>query len=242
MLVPKTMRQWVIEQNAQTLPGWRDFERAVALAFNGEAVESKWIYDVLLPDPKRDGIQFGVSCKMRKELKKASRENGRSTIELSNAAGEFWDTVKADTGLNEGNYSQRPEAVGKAIINLVESWHEKVDIKASGNVDSSGSFFISLQWDETHGNYQLFQFPIDLPDPTRIDWRVVGRRLVGEDQQGVIFEWYAHSGGQLKYYPLVDQATWQSDVFQLEPLPENLENPTINKAATYFPHIWDGLW
>jgi hypothetical protein len=49
-------------------PGWRDFERSVAAAFNGRAQESKAIFDVLLPDPLRKGIYFGLSCKMRDEL------------------------------------------------------------------------------------------------------------------------------------------------------------------------------
>ena len=32
-----------------SLPGWRDFERSVALAFEGIAQESKAIFDVLVP-------------------------------------------------------------------------------------------------------------------------------------------------------------------------------------------------
>ena len=178
---------------------------------------------------------------MRGELRKARKVNGRATIELSNAAGSFWDAVKANTGLNEDNYALNPGAVGQSVIHLVESWHERVDIEQSGNVDSLGSFFLNLQWNPTSGDYQLFQFPIDLPDPSNIAWRVESRRLVGNDQSGQIFQWYAHSGGQLKYYPLVEQASWHSDIFRLEALPADLKHPTINKAAIYFPHIWNSI-
>jgi hypothetical protein len=41
MDVPKTVRPWMKGNNVVTLPGWRDFERTVALIFNGIALESK---------------------------------------------------------------------------------------------------------------------------------------------------------------------------------------------------------
>jgi len=47
--------------NGRTLPGWRDFERAIALTFSGSAAENKDIFDVRLPDLTRPGIHFGIS-------------------------------------------------------------------------------------------------------------------------------------------------------------------------------------
>jgi hypothetical protein len=82
----------VAEQIQRTLPGWRDFERAVALAFNGVAFESKAIVDVVLP--LGDGTYYGLSCKSRGELDRATVEGGRVNIEVSNAAGGFWDQVR----------------------------------------------------------------------------------------------------------------------------------------------------
>src|SRR5579859_6855404 len=38
-------------RGGKTLPGWRDFERAVAAAFEGENQENKFIFDVLISDP-----------------------------------------------------------------------------------------------------------------------------------------------------------------------------------------------
>jgi hypothetical protein len=62
-----------------------------------------------------------------------------------------------------------------------------------GNVDLAGSFYLALQWEKKSGYYQLFQLPLQLPHYQTLEWRVVSRRLVGNDAQGVIFEWYGYS-------------------------------------------------
>lgn len=41
--------------NGRTLPGWRDFERAVAGVFAGESQESKYVFDVVLSNPDQNG-------------------------------------------------------------------------------------------------------------------------------------------------------------------------------------------
>ena len=78
------------KQKGRTLPGWRDFERAVALAFGGIAPENKAVFDVILTDSGRPEVKYGLSCKMRSELDRIDRD-GRVTIELSNSYGKFWD-------------------------------------------------------------------------------------------------------------------------------------------------------
>jgi len=67
--------------------------------------------------------------------------------------------------------------------------------------------------------------------------------LRGKDDLGKLFEWYGESGGQLKYYPLVSNARWASDIFRLEPLlGENVEQYGIlAKARTYFPEQWKSV-
>lgn len=220
----------------KTLPGWRDFERSVAVSFNGKALESKWIYDVLLPADSLTRVQYGISCKMRSTLRTVERKK-RVTIEVSNASGEFWDSIK-DSGLTQENYNTNPKLAGIKLIQVVEQWHNNVSIENGGNIDSNKSFYLVLQWERKSGRYQLFQFPINLPDPDQLKWQVNGRRLIGKDGKGVLFEWYGLSGGQLKYYPLVDSASWQSPIFHLEPLPQNVEHSIKQKAATYFPNLW----
>jgi hypothetical protein len=237
-------RRWAEGNHAKTLPGWRDFERTVAIAFTGVAPENKAIYDVLLPDPRRQGISFGISCKMKEALKSDVMNKGRAYIELTNAAGGLWDAVKF-YGLNETNFETNPAVVGKALVETVEAQHQAVDVGAQGNVDGSGSLFLTLQYDLRSGDYQLFQFPVDLPSHEVIQWTAIpGRknyRLVGTlpGKTHPILEWYAFSGGQLKYYPSIELATWQSERFKLEPLPEDTGHITLIKAADYFPLLWE---
>ncbi len=221
-----------------TLPGWRDFERTVAAVLGGTTLESKFIYDVLIEIGQgRDPI--GISCKMRGTLRDVQRKN-HVTIELSNASGEFWDAIK-ERGITQESYHMYPDQIGSILIDIVEGWHGSVGIENWGPIDTSRSFFLTLQWDKNSGMYQLFQYPIDLPDPTQLCWEVTKRRLIGTDSLGRLFEWYGLSGGQLKYYPSVDWASWHSEPFALEPLPDDLELGLQNKAKLYFPEKWDRL-
>src|SRR5437763_11406015 len=139
-------------ENGLTLPGWRDFERAVALAFNGEAQESKAIFDVLLLSQDRPHIRYGLSCKMRRELNKIKR-TGRVSLELSNSAGQFWDYLKA-RGIDQRNYKDRPLEVGASLIEVVEGWHHAVSIERGGNVDLRRSSYLVLSWNPAR-HYQL---------------------------------------------------------------------------------------
>lgn len=217
----------MLASGAVSLPGWRDFERSVAAAFDGQAMESKWIYDVLLV---KAGLSFGISCKMRETLPSVIR-TGRVTIELSNASGAFWDVIKTK-GLTQEDYHTQATLAGSTILSVVESWYTGIE------VSKEKSFYLVLQWDRKKGLYQLFQFALDLPQPQTLTWEVLGRRLLGRDEAGVLFEWYGFSGGQLKYYPLVESALWYSPVFQLEPVPNNLDTGLRNKAISYFPAQW----
>ena len=219
-----------------TLPGWRDFERAAAIAFNGKSQESKAIYDVLVPISSSPKEFVGISCKMRKTLGSVEKTN-RVTIEVSNSAGKFWNALKAE-GIEDYNNKTAAKA-GKILVALVESWHKKVSIGYGGNVKSQKSFFLVLQWDDKTEKYQMYQYPIEMPDPRTLSWSVKGLRLIGKDEEGVLIEWYGHSGGQLKYYPLVKKAVSVSDLFSLEPLPKKSEDyGVLHKVMDYYPALW----
>ena len=231
-----------------TLPGWRDFERSVALAFGGVAAESKDIFDVRLPSIQRVGVFFGISCKMRRELTRVDRD-GRVTIEVSNSAGKFWDALNAK-GIDQSNYKNRPADVGMALIELVSQWHQDASLEEGGNVDLSKSCYLTLSWNRM-GWYQLHQFPISLPNPGDLAWEYptyirngetqIGRHLRGSDSEGVIFEWYGESGGQLKYYPLAEKSLWESSRFRLESIPAGQEHGVLRKARIYFTQQWENL-
>ena len=231
--------------DGRTLPGWRDFERSIALAFGGIASESKDIFDVRLSDPVREGIYYGISCKMRRELSRIDR-HGRVTIELSNSARKFWNRLMK-RGIDQANYKQHATDVGRTLFELVSEWHGDASVDQGGNVDLSKSCYVTLSWD-INGWYQLHQFSLSLPDPNQLRWTFptymkggessVGNHLKGNDAHGSLFEWYGESGGQLKYYPLVEDATWGSDRFKLEPLPSDREHGVLHKVQSYFPEQW----
>jgi hypothetical protein len=227
-----------------TLPGWRDFERAVAAALGGVAQESKAVFDVVLHSPTENNrALYGISCKMRRELNRVKKDN-RVTIEVSNAAGEFWRALEKKAVTKE-NFSSMATEAGRAIIEVVDGWHQAGSIKSGGKFDVDSSSYLVLLWN-TGGDYQLFQFPLKLFDAACLKWSVPkakkdptldSRRLCGFDGAGNAVEWYGSSGGQLKLYPLASSAIWKSDRFYLEKLPEGLQQ-AASKAESYFPEKW----
>ncbi len=233
-------------RGGRTLPGWRDFERSIALAFGGYAPENKEVFDVRLVDPNDELVEYGISCKMRREMDRVGRD-GRVTIELSNSARKFWDHLNTK-GINQANYKSHPFDVGVGLIELVRQWHLEVGLERGGRIDLAKSCYLSLSWNRA-GWYQLHQFPFLLPDPTELSWyfpsylrrgeEIVGSHLNGDDGSGRLFEWYGESGAQLKYYPLAQSAVWESERFQLEPLPDDTSHGTLYKAEMYFPEQWD---
>jgi len=235
----------------KTLPGWRDFERAVAIAFQGKSQESKSIFDVIAPDEGEQGRYYGISCKMRGTLSDTIKK-GYVSLELSNSARQFWDAIN-QYDLNQQTYREHPTIVGKALVNRVQHWHDLVGTVAGGHITLSKSFFLTLSWDVRSGYYQLHQFKHDLPDPTDLTWSfpfkkqkaelVPGKRIIGQKDRHTLLEWYGESGGQLKYYPLTKDAIWQSELFKLEPLPNHgdLQTVIMAKINSYFPELWSQI-
>lgn len=230
----------------ETLPGWRDFERTVAAAFNGVAQENKAIFDVLIP--RVDGkAQFGVSCKMRSELNRLEKD-GRLTLELSNSVKKFQDHL-ASKVIKPERYASRASEVGIAVVELVEEWKRQASIERGGTVDLARSCYLTLMYNSA-GFYQVHWFRLALPDPTKLHWyypkiKVKGKlqnagHLNGDDENGGrIFEWYSRSGGQLKYYPLAQDAIWASERFRLEPISSDKSKIDLPaKAQLYFPKLW----
>jgi hypothetical protein len=229
-----------------TLPGWRDFERACALAFGGKAVESKFFVDVIFPLSPDPDLFYGVQCKMRGELRKLDRDS-RIYVEVTNAARELWSYLSTK-GITERNYRSQPELAGNSLIEAVEAIERSGSQQyPAGPIDLSRSYYLVLLWSERDELYQLFQLPLRLSKPNDLVWRchvstrrdsTETTRLVGETPEGVLYEWYGESGGQFKYYPPAGEAIWKSHRFRLEPLPGNVEQGIIAKAAAYFPELW----
>ncbi len=224
-----------------TLPGWRDFERTVGEVTNGMGTEDKSIFDVLVPGVTATQLHIGLSCKMRKELSRVDRD-GRVTIELSNSSKKMWEAL-GESHLTARSYKRHATKVGKTLVNLITRWHSAAAIHRTYRVNINKSYYLSLQWDLGTGKYQLFSFPLQLPDPDSLNWYFTDSskgHLNGDDQNGGrVFEWYGESGGQLKYYPLSSEALWKTPVFALEPVPASVSASLAVKAAAYFPELWN---
>ena len=229
-----------LSASSGTLPGWRDYERTIAEITGGIAPENKGIFDVLVPDADPPAQYVGLSGKMRKELRRIDRD-GRVTIELSNSARKMWEAL-GEYGITAVDYRGRAKEVGTILVNLVEQWHSAASTYKGHAVDTARSCYLALMWHQSTVRYQLFKFPLMLPDPSELNWyfTTLGKgHLNGDDSSGGrVFEWYGESGGQLKYYPLSSGATWKSPAFYLEQLPTEANRPLSEKAQSYFPELW----
>lgn len=235
-LILSTYQDGSGHENRGTLPGYREFERSVAVVFNGQTAESKYLYDVLFPVPHQTETYYGIDCKMRKMLRDLDHK-GIVTIEVSNANAAFWNSVK-EMGVNEETIANFPNKAGEAIIETIESWHYNESIKGGGKIITDKSSYLILLWNKEM-EFQLYQYPVELPDPTTLKWELVGQRLLGCKDGHRLFEWYCFSGGQLKYYPKAGEALWHSKRFRLEPIPPEIADSGLKlKAASYFPDQW----
>lgn len=232
-------------RDGKTLPGWRDLERSVAAALLGTASESKAVFDVVLsaPDAERRP-SYGLSCKMRRELNRIARD-GRVTIEVSNAASQFWSALDKRGIRTKDDLSTNALEAGATLMDVVHGWHQAIGTDTGGTLDLEKSSYLVLLWN-THLDYQFFQHPLRLFDAAKVEWSIrsstkklakESRTLCGYDRAGRIVEWYGFSGGQLKLYPLASEALWRSERFNLEPLPEDT-GMWANKAEAYFPEKW----
>ncbi|MFI5493525.1 hypothetical protein [Actinoplanes sp. NPDC051859] len=218
------------------MPDFLDFERATAMVCGGTTGENKGVFDVAVPTP--DGLPIGVSCKM------ASVQPARlksSFMELSNSKKKFDDEF-ARQGII---WQSQPKLAGPAIVKLVESWHSSL----RHLYDLAGSRYFVLSHDARWENFQLLCFPLNLSiaDPfNEVEWCNEGSDKNGgpstvagyvneNGRSHRLWQLYQNSGGQLKYYPLLEWAEWVSPVFRLDmPPARNLRE----KIDEYFPGSW----
>ncbi len=213
----------------QSWPGFRDYERSLAAVLGGVTPENKGVFDVAVSTTDR--LPFGISCKMAVF---PPVPNKSSFMELSNSAAKFRDHL---LGL-QITYAGEPMLAGPAIIDLVASWHAQ---QASA-FDVAGSRYSVLAHDRQWKQFQILCFPLNLfiVNPRGdIDWQYEGAAINGYMDDGGrrhrLWQYYPTSGGQLKYYPLLDWADWVTPKFTLEQSP--LVSP-LEKAQRYFDSLW----
>ncbi|MDX6308448.1 MAG: hypothetical protein QOI06_1494 [Nocardioidaceae bacterium] len=225
--------QVILKASGESMPGFRDFERATAVVCGGTTAEDKGIFDVLIPVSGR--LPYGVSCKMAVTQRALTHS---SFMEMSNSAKKFADEFQR-LGID---WTTQPDLAGRATVDLVSGWHSVL----GGEVDLPGSRYLLLSHDRAWRNFQILCYSLNLKHAnprTGVKWRVEGRRtpssVAGYVRDGVrdhrLWQLYPNSGGQLKYYPLLEWAEWTSPSFTLEQPPVR---SLLERVNEYFPGRW----
>lgn len=240
--------------NILSFPDSRDFERCIALTFNGEAPEGKRVFDVIFKD--ENGVEYGISCKMKgddawKKLIPAPGNQPYIHMELSNASGDFRDAlIRQNINLDNYTHGTNPYPAGRAVVNLVKIWHRRESLVNGGSANLLKSYFLAMVYEIKSTKCSIFQMPLYLPNPRALTWycptkisrgqEVPCKRIQGDINGIKIFDYYGTSGGQLKYYyPLSWPIVWSCS-FMLEPLPTEIisQDPALRKASSYFNEAW----
>ena len=225
----------------ETRPGWRDIERVIAELLATNSIESKSIFDIVVPSTVSDSA-YGASIKSKGFSRKnflSLSAGGRVYMELCNSPAKLWDPIK-NLGIHEGNFGNAAVAVqiGESILETVQSWYTNCGI---GNIDLDKSVHITVSYSKPDKSgpsmYQLHTFNLNFP--SRIIWRFKSAKCLSgydpDEPSKVLFDWYGLSGGQLKYYPKTTKALYSSNPFTLI---EAKKQTITDKAKQYWPEEW----
>ena len=225
----------------------RQIERCLAEIFGVTPPESKSYYDFVVEINWGGGVVISAASVKSKEVESLrdfrnpkERKSLRAYLEIANANAKDWRLCR-EAGLTEDNFRDHKHAArfGAAILQRQTEERAAAEAKiqkqrrhhALRTVDARASMFISVMYSPMDGSYQrdylVSSYPIILPKPAR--WAFRGKALVGFDRhEGVVYEWYALSGSQFKYYPLVADRIYGSKLFQLlKPAHESLNQKSV---------------
>lgn len=236
------------ESNGGTRPGWRDFERSIAEVMGGRASESKELFDVVVPSASDENTYFGLSIKSKQLARKTAvadlESGGRVHLEVANSPAKFWYALSS-VGLTEQDFKEQknPKLFGETVLDVVEQWHtaaaQKFDeMHRDKRLDLDKSVYLVISYNKPAANlartYQIHSFPLQFPK--NIKWEFISSKCLRgydpKDPTSTLVDWYALSGGQLKYYPSTKDALYASEQFELA-LPPHLS--ILDKVKTYWP-------
>lgn len=225
----------------------RQIERCFAELLYGKTTENKSYYDFVVEFNQGGGIAVRGASIKSKELQRLptfpnNRDTLRAHLEISNASAKDW-RMCADEGLTEDDFrSQRyADRFGKVILarqaedraNSENAYLRQLGTNSSNKFIHQDCVFISLLYSPaTSGErqYLVSSFSINFPKPK--SWGFERSRLVGRDAEGgILYEWYALSGSQFKYYPKLATRLNGTELFTIpKPTTESLRA----KAARLF--------
>ena len=240
-----------MESDGSTRPGWRDIERAFACALGGAGPENKAVFDVIVPSSRERGVDYGLSIKSKTLSRRTAlgdlEVEGRVYMELTNSPAKLWAPLE-DRGFTETHFrnQQNPADIGNIVMETVQSWHHEARQRhplAFPNrvLNLSQSVYVTVSMDDPRPGrrrqYQIHSFSLAFPRDIMWSYRSA-RCLRGTDPafpDEPLVDWYALSGGQLKYYPRASACLFRSAVFELARPPRALIS---ERAAAYWPAEW----
>lgn len=219
------------EEDGSSRADSRQIERCLAELLHGKTTENKSYYDFVLEFNEGGGIAVrGASIKSKEitHLRKYSNtdNNLRAHLEISNSSAKDWQAC-FERGLNEENFRQHqyPDEFGSIILDRQnkerilsqKNYLSKLQSDGEKWFEEKECVFISVLYSPLEKGervYLVSAFSILLPKPAF--WKFNRLRLVGLDEDGsVIYEWYALSGSQFKYYPKITKRMNGTDLFVL---------------------------
>lgn len=230
----------------------RQIERCLAEFYGVKPPESKSYYDFAVEINSGGGVVISAASVKSKEIVNlrdfrdpAARVTMRAYLEIANSSAKDWKLCRS-LGLSEDDFRAQRQAdrFGEAILSrqaiertiAVGKIQRHRKNAAIRTVDADASVFLSVLYSpmdrDSQRDYLISSYPIILPQAAR--WAFRGRALVGfDDQDAVLYEWYALSGSQFKYYPLLSSRKHGTELFQLlKPAQESLHQ----KAIRMFGH------
>lgn len=224
----------------------RQIERCFAELLYGRTTENKAFYDFVVEFNENGGIAVrGASIKSKEitNLRQYPQQVAtmRAHLEVSNSSAKDWALCQ-EHGLTEDDFRNHRRAADFGNVILLRQQQERQTSEAAYLAEQPGAnkwfvatdcVFISVLYSPLHNgerSWLVSAFSVMLPEP--ISWTFSGKALVGRDADGgKLYEWYALSGSQFKYYPKLSSRLNGTALFEVpRPTVENLRA----KAARLF--------
>lgn len=208
------------ESDGSTRADSRQIERCFAELLHGRTTENKSFYDFVIESNESGSIAVRGASIKSKEIKrlrdfkeKAKRNSLRAHLEISNSSAKDW-RLCTDSGLSHDDFrtGKRAEEFGEVILRrqvIEREASEQAYIAANNTAQRvfvpKDCVFISVLYspaEKGERSWLVSSFSVNLPTPK--EWISRGSCVVGLDDDGdPLYEWYALSGSQFKYYPKI---------------------------------------
>ena len=224
----------------------RQIERCFAELLYGRTTENKAFYDFVVEFNESGGIAVRGASIKSKEITKLrlypqQALTMRAHLEISNSNAKDWALCR-EHGLTEDDFREHRHAAEFGNVILLRQQMDRQSSEQAYLAQQPGAnkwfvsaecIFISVLYSPANNGERSFlvsSFSVLLPPPAQ--WVFSGKAVVGKDADGgTLYEWYALSGSQFKYYPKLSTRLNGTDLFTL---PRPTVEPLRAKAARLF--------